>query len=80
MSGLTGCEPAPTCPGAEDSGQKPGQGRTNSAFLFGFGDGGGGPTRPWWTAWKRLCNTDGLPRSGLEFTLPHPLPLPWAFL
>ncbi|XP_069415594.1 alpha-mannosidase 2C1 isoform X2 [Ovis canadensis] len=40
------------------------KGRTNhSAFLFGFGDGGGGPTQTMVDRLKRLCNTDGLPRS-----------------
>lgn len=43
------------------------KGRTNhSAFLFGFGDGGGGPTQTMVDRLKRLCNTDGLPRSGLD--------------
>lgn len=42
------------------------KGRTNhSAFLFGFGDGGGGPTQTMVDRMKRLHNTDGLPRSGL---------------
>lgn len=41
------------------------KGRTNhSAFLFGFGDGGGGPTQTMVDRLKRLYNTDGLPRSG----------------
>lgn len=41
------------------------KGRTNhSAFLFGFGDGGGGPTQTMVDRLKRLRNTDGLPRSG----------------
>lgn len=40
------------------------KGRTNhSAFLFGFGDGGGGPTQTMVDRLKRLHNTDGLPRS-----------------
>lgn len=40
------------------------KGRTNhSAFLFGFGDGGGGPTQTMVDRLKRLRNTDGLPRS-----------------
>ncbi|XP_035883525.1 alpha-mannosidase 2C1 isoform X2 [Phyllostomus discolor] len=40
------------------------KGRTNhSAFLFGFGDGGGGPTQTMVDRLKRLYNTDGLPRS-----------------
>ncbi|XP_014636428.1 PREDICTED: alpha-mannosidase 2C1 isoform X6 [Ceratotherium simum simum] len=39
------------------------KGRTNhSAFLFGFGDGGGGPTQSMVDRLKRLRNTDGLPR------------------
>ncbi|XP_058429805.1 alpha-mannosidase 2C1 isoform X2 [Marmota monax] len=38
------------------------KGRTNhSAFLFGFGDGGGGPTQTMLDRLKRLGNTDGLP-------------------
>lgn len=53
------------------------KGRTNhSAFLFGFGDGGGGPTQTMVDRLKRLCNTDGLPRSGLGSLGPtlHPCP------
>ncbi|XP_076979834.1 alpha-mannosidase 2C1 isoform X1 [Tamandua tetradactyla] len=43
------------------------KGRTNhSAFLFGFGDGGGGPTQVMLDRLKRLCNTDGLPRVQLS--------------
>ncbi|XP_058150537.1 alpha-mannosidase 2C1 isoform X2 [Dasypus novemcinctus] len=43
------------------------KGRTNhSAFLFGFGDGGGGPTQAMLDRLKRLCNTDGLPRVQLS--------------
>uniref|UniRef100_G3SXU8 alpha-mannosidase n=1 Tax=Loxodonta africana TaxID=9785 RepID=G3SXU8_LOXAF len=43
------------------------KGRTNhSAFLFGFGDGGGGPTQTMLDRLKRLCNTDGLPRVQLS--------------
>ncbi|KAM7158118.1 alpha-mannosidase 2C1 isoform 2-T2 [Molossus nigricans] len=43
------------------------KGRTNhSAFLFGFGDGGGGPTQTMVDRLKRLCNTDGLPRVQLS--------------
>uniref|UniRef100_A0A8C6E982 alpha-mannosidase n=1 Tax=Moschus moschiferus TaxID=68415 RepID=A0A8C6E982_MOSMO len=43
------------------------KGRTNhSAFLFGFGDGGGGPTQIMVDRLKRLCNTDGLPRVQLS--------------
>ncbi|XP_052044223.1 alpha-mannosidase 2C1 isoform X1 [Apodemus sylvaticus] len=39
------------------------KGRTNhSGFLFGFGDGGGGPTQTMLDRLKRLGNTDGLPR------------------
>ncbi|XP_077796020.1 alpha-mannosidase 2C1 isoform X11 [Macaca mulatta] len=39
------------------------KGRANhSAFLFGFGDGGGGPTQTMLDRLKRLSNTDGLPR------------------
>lgn len=47
------------------------KGRTNhSAFLFGFGDGGGGPTQTMVDRLTRLCNTDGLPRSGLACLQP----------
>ncbi|XP_054421377.1 alpha-mannosidase 2C1 isoform X1 [Pteronotus mesoamericanus] len=43
------------------------KGRTNhSAFLFGFGDGGGGPTQNMVDRLKRLYNTDGLPRVQLS--------------
>ncbi|XP_060473999.2 alpha-mannosidase 2C1 isoform X2 [Panthera onca] len=43
------------------------KGRTNhSAFLFGFGDGGGGPTQTMVDRLKRLHNTDGLPRVQLS--------------
>ncbi|XP_023585604.1 alpha-mannosidase 2C1 isoform X2 [Trichechus manatus latirostris] len=43
------------------------KGRTNhSAFLFGFGDGGGGPTQTMLDRLERLCNTDGLPRVQLS--------------
>ncbi|XP_036902886.1 alpha-mannosidase 2C1 [Sturnira hondurensis] len=43
------------------------KGRTNhSAFLFGFGDGGGGPTQTMVDRLKRLYNTDGLPRVQLS--------------
>ncbi|XP_032324937.1 alpha-mannosidase 2C1 isoform X4 [Camelus ferus] len=43
------------------------KGRTNhSAFLFGFGDGGGGPTQTMVDRLKRLCDTDGLPRVQLS--------------
>ncbi|XP_037689284.1 alpha-mannosidase 2C1 isoform X4 [Choloepus didactylus] len=43
------------------------KGRTNhSAFLFGFGDGGGGPTQTMLDRLKRLGNTDGLPRVQLS--------------
>ncbi|XP_004688047.1 PREDICTED: alpha-mannosidase 2C1 isoform X4 [Condylura cristata] len=43
------------------------KGRTNhSAFLFGFGDGGGGPTQTMLDRLKRLDNTDGLPRVQLS--------------
>ncbi|XP_053810611.1 alpha-mannosidase 2C1 isoform X1 [Vidua chalybeata] len=39
------------------------KGRVNhSAFLFGFGDGGGGPTQKMLDRMKRMSNTDGLPR------------------
>ncbi|KAM6149989.1 alpha-mannosidase 2C1 isoform 2-T2 [Erethizon dorsatum] len=39
------------------------KGRANhSAFLFGFGDGGGGPTQTMLDRLRRLSNTDGLPR------------------
>ncbi|KAM7337721.1 hypothetical protein ACRRTK_003840 [Alexandromys fortis] len=43
------------------------KGRTNhSGFLFGFGDGGGGPTQTMLDRLKRLSNTDGLPRVQLS--------------
>ncbi|ELW70646.1 Alpha-mannosidase 2C1 [Tupaia chinensis] len=43
------------------------KGRANhSAFLFGFGDGGGGPTQTMLDRLKRLGNTDGLPRVQLS--------------
>ncbi|XP_051053493.1 alpha-mannosidase 2C1 isoform X2 [Phodopus roborovskii] len=43
------------------------KGRTNhSGFLFGFGDGGGGPTQTMLDRLKRLGNTDGLPRVQLS--------------
>ncbi|XP_008061911.1 alpha-mannosidase 2C1 isoform X4 [Carlito syrichta] len=43
------------------------KGRTNhSAFLFGFGDGGGGPTQTMLDRLTRLANTDGLPRVQLS--------------
>lgn len=55
------------------------KGRTNhSAFLFGFGDGGGGPTQTMVDRLKRLRDTDGLPRSGqgsLSPTVPFALSL-----
>lgn len=35
---------------------------TEGLFLFGFGDGGGGPTREMVTRIDRLANTEGLPR------------------
>uniref|UniRef100_A0A8B9QFK2 alpha-mannosidase n=1 Tax=Apteryx owenii TaxID=8824 RepID=A0A8B9QFK2_APTOW len=39
------------------------KGRVNhSAVLFGFGDGGGGPTRKMLDRMKRMSDTDGLPR------------------
>ncbi|XP_072409308.1 alpha-mannosidase 2C1 isoform X1 [Chiloscyllium punctatum] len=39
------------------------KGRVNdSAFLFGFGDGGGGPTQDMLDRLQRVQNTDGLPR------------------
>lgn len=57
------------------------KGRTNhSAFLFGFGDGGGGPTQTMVDRLKRLCNTDGLPRSGLGSLYPTLCPCPEPFL
>ena len=57
------------------------KGRTNhSAFLFGFGDGGGGPTQTMVDRLKRLCNTDGLPRSGLGSLYPILCPCPEPFL
>ncbi|NXP52211.1 MA2C1 mannosidase, partial [Heliornis fulica] len=34
----------------------------NSALLFGFGDGGGGPTQKMLDRMKRMSDTDGLPR------------------
>uniref|UniRef100_A0A8C2VKB0 Alpha-mannosidase 2C1 n=1 Tax=Chinchilla lanigera TaxID=34839 RepID=A0A8C2VKB0_CHILA len=43
------------------------KGRANhSAFLFGFGDGGGGPTQTMLDRLRRLGNTDGLPRVQLS--------------
>ncbi|XP_074248750.1 alpha-mannosidase 2C1 isoform X2 [Saimiri boliviensis] len=43
------------------------KGRANhSAFLFGFGDGGGGPTQTMLDRLRRLSNTDGLPRVQLS--------------
>ncbi|XP_055984737.1 alpha-mannosidase 2C1 isoform X3 [Sorex fumeus] len=48
------------------------KGRTNhSAFLFGFGDGGGGPTQTMLDRLKRMSNTDGLPR--VQFSSPERL-------
>uniref|UniRef100_A0A480I1Y1 Alpha-mannosidase 2C1 isoform 3 n=1 Tax=Sus scrofa TaxID=9823 RepID=A0A480I1Y1_PIG len=48
------------------------KGRTNhSAFLFGFGDGGGGPTQTMVDRLKRLRDTDGLPR--VQFSSPERL-------
>ncbi|XP_043933120.1 alpha-mannosidase 2C1 [Protopterus annectens] len=39
------------------------KGRVNhSAFLFGFGDGGGGPTQPMLDRLERMQDTDGLPK------------------
>ncbi|KAK2103382.1 Alpha-mannosidase 2C1 [Saguinus oedipus] len=38
----------------------------HSAFLFGFGDGGGGPTQTMLDRLKRLSNMDGLPRVQLS--------------
>jgi len=34
----------------------------HSALLFGFGDGGGGPTQKMLDRMKRMSDTDGLPR------------------
>ncbi|XP_029431160.1 LOW QUALITY PROTEIN: alpha-mannosidase 2C1 [Rhinatrema bivittatum] len=43
------------------------KGRVNhSAFLFGFGDGGGGPTQKMLDRMKRMTDTDGLPRVQLS--------------
>ncbi|XP_062926980.1 alpha-mannosidase 2C1 [Mobula hypostoma] len=43
------------------------KGRVNhSAFLFGFGDGGGGPTQDMLDRLQRIQNTDGLPRVELS--------------
>lgn len=40
------------------------KGRANhSAVLFGFGDGGGGPTQLMLDRLSRVQDTDGLPRS-----------------
>lgn len=40
------------------------KGRANhSAVLFGFGDGGGGPTQLMLDRLHRVQNTDGLPKS-----------------
>lgn len=51
------------------------KGRVNhSAALFGFGDGGGGPTQKMLDRLKRMRDTDGLPRSGE--TLPSLLVCP----
>lgn len=50
------------------------KGRVNhSALLFGFGDGGGGPTQLMLDRLHRLQDTDGLPRS-------VPVPRPDAVL
>ncbi|XP_061856666.1 alpha-mannosidase 2C1 isoform X1 [Colius striatus] len=38
----------------------------HSAFLFGFGDGGGGPTQKMLDRMKRMSDTDGLPRVQLS--------------
>ncbi|XP_030312829.1 alpha-mannosidase 2C1 [Calypte anna] len=38
----------------------------HSAFLFGFGDGGGGPTQKMLDRMKRMRDTDGLPRVQLS--------------
>uniref|UniRef100_K7E872 Glycoside hydrolase family 38 central domain-containing protein n=1 Tax=Ornithorhynchus anatinus TaxID=9258 RepID=K7E872_ORNAN len=43
------------------------KGRVNhSAFLFGFGDGGGGPTQTMLDRLERIKDTDGLPRVQLS--------------
>lgn len=43
------------------------KGRVNSGIvLYGFGDGGGGPTEKMLGRFKRMENTDGLPRSEWE--------------
>ncbi|XP_051484223.1 alpha-mannosidase 2C1 isoform X4 [Apus apus] len=48
------------------------KGRVNhSAFLFGFGDGGGGPTQKMLDRMKRMKDTDGLPR--VQFSTPDQL-------
>uniref|UniRef100_A0A8C3LKI4 Alpha-mannosidase 2C1 n=1 Tax=Chrysolophus pictus TaxID=9089 RepID=A0A8C3LKI4_CHRPC len=45
------------------------KGRVNhSAVLFGFGDGGGGPTQNMLDRMKRMSDTDGLPR--IQFSTP----------
>lgn len=75
-----------SCPGLTQAGLSPpvqvlktvaqnrDKGRTNhSAFLFGFGDGGGGPTQTMVDRLKRLRNTDGLPRSDLALPQPSAL-------
>lgn len=55
------------------------KGRTNhSAFLFGFGDGGGGPTQTMLDRLKRLHNTDGLPRCALALQQPSGPPFALA--
>lgn len=42
------------------------KGRANhSAVLFGFGDGGGGPTQVMLDRLQRVQDSDGLPRSFL---------------
>lgn len=44
------------------------KGRVNhSAFLYGFGDGGGGPTQTMLDRLERMKDTDGLPRSETLF-------------
>ncbi|XP_038622895.1 alpha-mannosidase 2C1 [Tachyglossus aculeatus] len=48
------------------------KGRVNhSAFLFGFGDGGGGPTQTMLDRLERIKDTDGLPR--VQFSNPERL-------
>jgi alpha-mannosidase len=42
---------------------------TEAYYLFGFGDGGGGPTRPMLEQLKRMHDVDGLPRVEIRSPL-----------